>query len=447
MIPKEGTMSEEREFDTPDDWLARLEQGAPPLDVFAHATERQDGGLLDAGDDSGLIDVYRNCLDRGLTYARDSESFLDACKRLSKLLFRYGRSREANNYLLQLRDLSSKGEIPVWVWNYSAKLEYFKDLASCVRYPETVLYYLEKSLEAQPDDQQAIAITADFLSTAVIWLEQPAVWAKPLEKEPSLGAHLSESVQSFLNKCPQVATPIVLKFQSALDEVIDGAESAESEPSDLPTTDVPDAEVVETPYEVDHIELQARVDSLEAANGDLHLLLSEKDTRLTELEALIRDLKRQLQERTVTIPPEARSEAGPSAGTEEISIDHILPRRSKILIVGESQVAENQLWGICKSLGLRKDQVEFVLDYNAFDTVSFASLRYNSGVAGILVGPVPHKVPGCDDPANTLQQSPGYPPTVKVTNKSGELKITKSSFRSAVQKLMLQIASAEPSIN
>lgn len=440
-------MSEEREFDSPKEWLARLEQGASPLDVFAHATTRQDEGLLDAGDDSRLIDVYRNCLDQGLTHAKDPESFIDACKRLSKLLFRYGRSREANNYLLQLRDLSSNGEVPVWVWNYSAKLEYSKDLESCVRYPETILYYLEMALEARKDDQQAAAIVGDFLSTAVIWLEQSAFWAKAHEKKQDLGAHLSESVQGFLNKFPQVATPIVLKFQSALDEVIDGTEFLESEPSTLRQIEVSEVDRTELADEPGRIELQTRVESLESANRTLRSQLSERDTKISEVEALVQDLKRQLQERPVTITPEALSKAGPSDGADEIAINDILPIRSKILIVGGSQVAQNQLWGICKSLGLRKDQVQFVLDYNAFDTVSVGSLRYNSGVAGILVGPVPHKVPGCDDPANTLQQSPGYPPTVKITNKSGELKITKSSFRSAVQKLMLQIASTEPSIN
>jgi len=98
-------------------------------------------------------------------------------------------------------------------------------------------------------------------------------------------------------------------------------------------------------------------------------------------------------------------------------------------------------------MGLEKNQVEIHLSYKAFDSLDISTLQYNDSVAGVLIGPVPHKVPGQDDPVEALLRGEGYPPTIRVETSSGELKITKSSFREALETLLVRIASMEPSLH
>ncbi|MDZ7790373.1 MAG: hypothetical protein U5L08_07770 [Xanthomonadales bacterium] len=68
--------------------------------AFQRACAAEDGERPEGWDDASLIDIYRERLVRGLTFQAAPEAFLEACKRLSRLLFRYGRAREANNYLI-----------------------------------------------------------------------------------------------------------------------------------------------------------------------------------------------------------------------------------------------------------------------------------------------------------------------------------------------------------
>ena len=182
--------------------------------------------------------------------------------------------------------------------------------------------------------------------------------------------------------------------------------------------------------------LQEQADRRPTSADRLNDLILRLEGRLKALEA---DWNAAQMGARVETPP-----AEPAA--PELS-GELLPRRARIVVLGESRVAEPQLAGICKSLGIEKDRFEFRLSYKAFDTLDINTLQYNDSVAGILIGPVPHKVPGMDDPPQALLTKEGFPPTVKIENSTGILKITKSSFREALRSLLTLIASVEPGGN
>jgi hypothetical protein len=140
----------------PEDFMNRL-RNDDVLAVFRDASLAEDEGRLSTGSDKQLIDVYYECLHRGLTYSHAPDEFLDACRRLSRLLFRYGRPREANNYLLQLTHLADEKDVPTWAWCFSAKLEFLNDLNFAIQHPNSVLDLLSLALGKDKTDQQSLA--------------------------------------------------------------------------------------------------------------------------------------------------------------------------------------------------------------------------------------------------------------------------------------------------
>ena len=64
---------------------------------------------------------------------------------------------------------------------------------------------------------------------------------------------------------------------------------------------------------------------------------------------------------------------------EEIQYSYYDINRAKILVIGNSRVNKNDLYGIAKSLGIRRDILEFELDYIRIHNFDFNNLRnYNS---------------------------------------------------------------------
>ena len=437
--------------------LERLRADRSWKAAFETARAAEEGARPEGWNDASLIDVYQECLVSGLTFDSDPDAFLEACRRVSRLLFRYGRSREASNYLLMLRDLSpDKGSIPPWAWAYTAKLAYQEDLDYCIRKPREVTEPIENAFSANCESAQSSAVLADFINTATRHLSE--------QTDGRLAEDLSSEIAQFVGGRSLPDKGRIEEALARLDELSDGVEVPGAEPDVLPERDRTEAREWQAKAEelgarlaratkaAD--QLEARSTELEKENQELRLQLQmlreQADQRSTSvdrlsdlilrledrLKALESDWKIAQQSTPVETPPE--ESVAPELPGEP------LPGRSRIVVVGESRVAETQLAGICKSLGIVKDRVEFRLSYKAFDTLDINTLQYNDTIAGILIGPVPHKVPGMDDPAQALLTMEGFPPTVKIQNTSGVLKITKTSFREALRSLLTLIASVEP---
>jgi len=67
------------------------------------------------------------------------------------------------------------------------------------------------------------------------------------------------------------------------------------------------------------------------------------------------------------------------------------------------------------------------------------SLKFSRRYSGILIGPIAHKIVGLGDYNGLIQklrQEEGYPIFEELKEKEGELKITKTSFKNSLQKIL-----------
>lgn len=113
-------------------------------------------------------------------------------------------------------------------------------------------------------------------------------------------------------------------------------------------------------------------------------------------------------------------------------------KNGKILIIGQSTIDKNTIIGIAKSLNIDNSRLELVLDYRKAENYDFRKLQYNPLYRVIIVGPLPHKTAGtgCSSSVITeIENKEGYPRIVRsIANQ--ELKITKSSIRTALSQLL-----------
>lgn len=110
-----------------------------------------------------------------------------------------------------------------------------------------------------------------------------------------------------------------------------------------------------------------------------------------------------------------------------------------IVVLGASEVDEHRLLGVAKSLGLDKDRFEFCLDYDALQKYNFRKLQYSDKYRLIMVGPMPHSTAGKGDSSSAIAEMEKhpemYPRVVRVSN-GNELKITKSGFKEALERML-----------
>ena len=121
---------------------------------------------------------------------------------------------------------------------------------------------------------------------------------------------------------------------------------------------------------------------------------------------------------------------------EEIQYSYYDINRAKILVIGNSRVNKNDLYGIAKSLGIRRDILEFELDYIRIHNFDFNNLRNSMVYSDVLVGPMPHRAEGIDGYSSFLAMADSHPeefPKIIKLQSSNELKITKESFRNGLQ--------------
>lgn len=109
----------------------------------------------------------------------------------------------------------------------------------------------------------------------------------------------------------------------------------------------------------------------------------------------------------------------------------------KIVVLGESNVAEAVLLSIAKDLGLDKKRFEFHLGYDEAKMFDGRKMQWNPAYSLILVGPMPHSGTSKGDASSVitaLENTEGYPPVIRLGTNS--LKISKSDFRAKLTEAM-----------
>lgn len=108
----------------------------------------------------------------------------------------------------------------------------------------------------------------------------------------------------------------------------------------------------------------------------------------------------------------------------------------KILIIGDSQINDREIYGCLKEFDIPKDRVELHLGYQEAKSFSFRNIQYNPNYRLILFGPVPHSGEGKQDKSSIISQienDDGYPKVIRLTD-GHRLKITKTTLKRAIER-------------
>ena len=119
-----------------------------------------------------------------------------------------------------------------------------------------------------------------------------------------------------------------------------------------------------------------------------------------------------------------------------------LKNSEQILVIGACRAKSNHLIGVAKKYGLNANNLEFWDDYDKLKR-DMSRLYYNTKYRAIILGPMPHKVANIDGYSSLISKimddKDAYPP-VEICRSSGELKISKTSFKVALNNLLSKIS-------
>lgn len=127
-------------------------------------------------------------------------------------------------------------------------------------------------------------------------------------------------------------------------------------------------------------------------------------------------------------------------GDEEIDLGAADNAYGDILVLGHCDAKKHQLQAVASECGYDKNRIKFV-DYEELQHFDCSSLSYSTRYSAVMCGPVPHKAGEMGDTSSILEElrhtELGYPPLAELRDSggSGDLRITKTSFRSAIGQL------------
>lgn len=165
--------------------------------------------------------------------------------------------------------------------------------------------------------------------------------------------------------------------------------------------------------------------------------LTKKNEEYHETILHIRDFKQQEEEQALAREQQRNEEEG-KRGHE------LLKGNQKILVLGDAGITLEIMQAIAKKeYGFAKNDIEFQVDYKKIVGVSkrvHSSNRY----AAMILGKCPHKVANLGSWSSIIAEfeQAGYQgETVAARSESGELKITKGSFRNALEEIYQKLSS------
>lgn len=166
---------------------------------------------------------------------------------------------------------------------------------------------------------------------------------------------------------------------------------------------------------------------------------------IEQLEDLDERLKYELDEHLTQILTRLNREGRLEELLEILGLSELLKpeplytcfENGKIVVLGESNVAEAVLLSIAKSLGLDKKRFEFHLGYDDAKMFDGRKMQWNPAYSLVLVGPMPHSGTSKGDASSVitaLENTEGYPPVIRLGTNS--LKISKSDFKAKLTEAM-----------
>lgn len=181
-------------------------------------------------------------------------------------------------------------------------------------------------------------------------------------------------------------------------------------------------------------------DYIDELLAEIEKCYTEDKARIQELEEKNAEYKRALmQMRNFVDNEQADEKENDSWGGYEL-----LERKGRILVLGATSLDISTMSGIAKLYGFEKKDFCFETDYSK--VVNFAG-RINNGekYAAIILGACPHKVAGLGDWSSLIEkckQDPAMPMAFDARSMSGELKVTKESFKTVLSQICSMLMEA-----
>lgn len=122
--------------------------------------------------------------------------------------------------------------------------------------------------------------------------------------------------------------------------------------------------------------------------------------------------------------------------TSELQDLTIKKEEKKILVIGYSEAAKRDLLNIASNNGYLDEEFDFELSEP--DKFDYAKLKLSGKYRCILVGPIAHSQKGKSNSSSMIREmetNDDYPPVIRLLDKKNRLKISISSFESALYEL------------
>lgn len=137
----------------------------------------------------------------------------------------------------------------------------------------------------------------------------------------------------------------------------------------------------------------------------------------------------------------AENETIAEISEDEKAMGHnLLGRNEKILVLGNADIRVTEMRAIARDYyGFEKADFEFVTDYDKIKN-SGTRIHGSDRFAAVIFGNCPHKVAGIGNYSSIIdeyKQREDCPISVDARTESGELKITKQSFRNALMQVYM----------
>lgn len=368
-----------------------------------------------------IVELLEESFFEGLTYLSEKDCYLEAVKILGRLYLETQQYDLALNMLQML--IIKDANVPDWVYLRFIFAQMHADTAQ--RLVDEPRYFFEKveriDITNETSVSQRNAIFQEYLQLCVQYNKRDGIAVDTntlFEKALEYDVLHTEAWKEFASNFPDEFGPMPLEeFDDADGEESDGTVSVSSlSASLLAELEQENAALIQKIHA-----LQDEMAELLKKNQSYEQLLEEKRAviqQITANDTKIDSINKSLQ-------------CGSDTGHD------LLEGRKKILVIGQAEVSTDKLLGISKGYGYEKSDFVFWDDYTKIKSYAERMDGGSLSFMGIIAGPMPHKVSGLGDHCSLIEKmkQPGYPHMEEARSESGELKLTKHSFRKALEKM------------
>ena len=401
----------------------------------------------DGDKDPEVLSAFQTAFDRGLNVLSAKEEFLRAKQIVARLHFKYQDYDEAKNDMFLL--LENDNEQPDWVHlNFAAAQVFTDDLDIIAARPQKFFEHLDHiDLKNSEDVTRRNSIFKNYLSYITDAATEDKITdvehIEIIKKAIKYDLNESEELKAFCNLfAPGYDIPPLPKLPSS--EALKKIHELQSK--------LKEQEELIALYKKEYDKLLEAMRAKETHLLDLKkqnkIILEQNENELIryrenleEAQAINERLK---QENAELISKKQEEGIHAVEKTEVIDGHRLLAPNRKILVIGGSEVKENVLRGIAKNDFLfAKRDLDYILDYDKIKNHTDRIKPYSSVYSGIIVGPCPHKTGGIGDYTSfvsKLANEEGYPFTIEARDAGGSLKISKESFRKALERMVNHLA-------